>query len=247
MRADRLLAAGMQTLVQLVYPARCLSCGGIVETEFGMCNDCWADTHFNNGLSCDLCALPLSGGAQSDAYCDECLSAERPWSRGRAALEYRDNGRRLVLALKHGDRQDIARAAGIWMARASVDMVQEDMLVVPVPLHLHRHMARRYNQSALLAEGMAETLGLDWCPDALERRSATASLEGKSRDERYETVSGRISVPDLRTDLIWDRPVMIVDDVLTTGATLTAATEACFAAGATDVCVSVMARVVSQV
>ena len=242
MLAHRLWSTGMQTLVQMVYPPRCLSCGGLVETDFGLCGTCWRDTPFISGLACDLCGVPLPGHSDRAEHCDECLTIERPWSHGRAALVYKDRGRRLVLGLKHGDRHDIAQPAARWMARVSRNLNRDNLIILPVPLHLHRHLKRRYNQAALLAEALAAELGCDWCPDALYRVQPTPALEGKSRSERFETLQGRISVPEWRTPLIQGRPVLIVDDVMTTGATLTAAAEACHAAGATEVCVSVLAR-----
>ncbi|WGW04621.1 ComF family protein [Tropicibacter oceani] len=239
-------AQRMQTLVQLVYPPRCLSCGGMVESDFGLCGVCWRDTPFIAGLTCDLCGTRLPGSSDREEHCDDCLTTARPWSKGRAALEYKDRGRRMVLALKHGDRHDIARPAARWMARQTRSIVREDTLVVPVPLHLHRHLARRYNQSALLAEALAAELDLDWCPDLLQRPQKTPSLDGKSRDERFATLAGRLSVSPLREGLIRGRSVLIVDDVMTSGATLAAATEASLAAGATEVFVSVLARVVKD-
>ncbi|CUH79572.1 comF family protein [Tropicibacter naphthalenivorans] len=233
----------MQTLVHLVYPPRCLSCGGLVESDFGLCAECWRDTPFIAGLGCDLCGVPLPGSSDHAEHCDECLNIPRPWTHGRAALVYADTGRRLVLSLKHGDRQDIARPAAQWMARRSRDLLRPDMIAVPVPLHLHRLLRRRYNQSALLAEHLARELGIDWCPDALERREATPSLDGKDRNERFETLQGKINVPAWRTRMVEGRPVLLVDDVMTSGATLAACAEACLAAGATEVCVSVLARV----
>ncbi|MCT4556873.1 MAG: ComF family protein [Pelagimonas sp.] len=246
MKADNFWAAGMQTLVQLVYPPRCLSCGGLVETDFGLCGTCWSDTPFISGLSCDHCGTPLPGESDAEEICDDCLETPRPWTKGRAALVYEGRGRRMVLALKHGDRHDIAKPAAKWMARVSRDMVKPDMLVVPVPLHLHRLLSRRYNQSALLAEELAKELGLDWCPDGIERRHSTPSLNGKDQHERFETLQGTLRVPEWRTELIAGRSVMIVDDVMTSGATLTEAAHACLAAGATEVCVSVLARVVKD-
>lgn len=243
MRADKFWASRMQTLVHLVFPPRCLSCGGLVETDFGLCTDCWKDTQFVAGLSCDLCGVPLPGTSDRAEHCDECLRIARPWAQGRAALVYAGVGRRLVLSLKHGDRQDIAKPAAQWMARGVRPILRPDMLVVPVPLHLHRHLSRRYNQSALLAQALAQQLGLDWCPDALRRAQATPSLDGKSRAERFETLAGRITVNAARDALVQGRSVLIVDDVMTTGATLAACAEACLAAGASEVCVCVLARV----
>lgn len=240
--AHRLWSAGMQTLVQMVYPPRCLACGGLVETDFGLCGTCWRDTPFVSGLACDLCGVPLPGQSDHAEHCDDCLTVARPWVQGRAALVYRDRGRRMVLGLKHGDRHDIARPAAKWMARVSRGMLRDNMLVVPVPLHVNRHLRRRYNQAALLAQALAAELGCDWCPDALQRIRATQPLEGKGRAERFDALQGQIRVADSQVPLINGRPVLIVDDVMTSGATLAAATEACLAAGATEVCVTVLAR-----
>ncbi len=163
-----------------------------------------------------------------------------PWAQGRAALVYRGRARKLVLALKHGDRQDIAPPAARWMARQSRGLVAQTAIVVPVPLHLTRQIRRRYNQSALLARCLADALGLDWSPDALHRVRATPSLEGSTRDDRFATLADAIA--PARPALLAGRDVLLVDDVMTSGATLSAATEACHAAGAARVCVSVLAR-----
>ncbi|SMX32485.1 ComF family protein [Maliponia aquimaris] len=242
MLAHRLWSAGMQTLVQLVYPPRCLGCGGLVETDFGLCGPCWRETPFISGLACDLCGVPLPGQSDRAELCDDCLTIARPWAHGRAALVYRDRGRRMVLALKHGDRHDIARPAARWIARAARDLRRDDLLLVPVPLHVTRHLKRRYNQAALLAEALAAELDCPWCPDALVRPTPTPPLEGHGREARFATLSGRITPRAGRRDLIAGRPVLIVDDVMTTGATLAAATEACLDAGATEVFVCVLAR-----
>lgn len=237
-----MLVTAMQTLVHLVYPPRCLGCGGGVDTDFGLCATCWGETPFVTGLACDLCGTPLPGASDQAEHCDDCLRTPRPWVQGRAATVYADRARTLVLSLKHGDRQDIARPAARWMARVTRPIVSPGMLVAPVPLHLHRQVARRYNQAGLLAEALAAELSLDWCADLLQRRAATPSLEGKSREERYETLGGMITLPEWRSQLIEGRRVLLVDDVMTSGATLSAAAEACLAAGADEVCVSVLAR-----
>src|SRR6056297_1237354 len=171
-RDTRMRASAFQTAVRLVYPPRCISCGGLVESDFGLCGPCWRDTPLISGLVCDACGtqLPGAAGPQVD-YCDDCLVTARPWSRGRSALRYHDNARRLVLALKHGDRQDLARPAAAWMARAAQPLLRPDTLIAPVPLHWLRMLSRRFNQAALLAQGVARETGLDWCPDLLIRRS----------------------------------------------------------------------------
>ncbi|HSG57335.1 MAG TPA: double zinc ribbon domain-containing protein [Paracoccaceae bacterium] len=233
----------LQTALQLIYPPRCLSCGGLVETDHGLCGACWRDTPFVTGLTCDLCGVPLPGVSDSVEHCDDCLSVARPWDKGRAALIYKDTARKLVLALKHGDRHDIVAPAAVWMARVARPMVQPDTLIVPVPLHFWRLVRRRYNQSALLAKSLADMLKCDWCPDALERIIRTPSLEGQTRDARFATLSGALRAHPRHGALLRGRAVLLVDDVMTSGATLAAAAEACLAAGAGSVCVVVLARV----
>ncbi|WP_353473474.1 ComF family protein [Salipiger sp. H15] len=232
----------MRGALRLVYPPRCLICGGLVESDHGLCGPCWRDTPFLGGLGCDLCGAPLPGSSDVAELCDECRAQGRPWEKGRAALLYRDNGRQLVLMLKHADRTDIARPAARWMARG-LRGITEGALVVPVPLHLRRHLRRRYNQSALLGAALAGELGLDHVPDALRRCRATPSLDGKGRDERFAVLDGAILPTSRGAAVLSGRDVLLVDDVMTSGATLSAASRACKAAGAAQVVVGVLARV----
>ena len=215
----------------------------MVEAEFGLCADCWRDTPFVAGLVCDTCGTPLPGTSDAPEHCDACLADPPPWARGRAALVYRDRARALVLALKHGDRHEIARPAGAWLARPAKPLLAPDMLVLPVPLHLLRHLKRRYNQSALLAQALARATGLGWSPDTLYRRHATPSLDGRSRADRFAVLDDAIAVAPRRAAALQGRPVLLVDDVMTSGATLSAATRACLDAGASAVCVCTLARV----
>ncbi len=238
-----MLRQRLQTAVELIYPPRCLVCGGLVESDFGLCGACWRDTPFITGLVCDLCGVPLPGRSGTVEHCDDCMATARPWSHGRAALTYRDTGRKIVLALKHGDRQDIVPTAGKWMAQAAQPLLSPDMVVVPIPLHFYRLLQRRFNQSALLAQALARQTGLYCCPDALIRTTYTPSLDGKSRDERFATLSGVLAMHPKRGHHLADKPVLLVDDVMTSGATLGAAAEVCLAAGAREVCVTVLARV----
>lgn len=158
-------------------------------------------------------------------------------------MRYRDIGRRLVLGLKHGDRQDIAVVAGTWLARAARPLVTADSVLVPVPLHWSRMVKRRYNQSALLVKQVGLRLHRPVLLDALVRTERTRPLEGVTFDERFARLSGVISVNPARAERMVGADVVIVDDVMTSGATLATATEACLAAGARQVDVLVLARV----
>ncbi len=234
----------VQSALRLIYPPQCVSCGDRTEEEFGLCGACWREAEFIGGLVCDKCGVPLPGEDDGEAVqCDDCLTIARPWSQGRAAMAYGETGRRLVLSLKHGDRLDLVAPAARWMARAAAPIIQPDMLVAPVPLHWLRLLKRRYNQSALLAERVARLTGLEYCPDLLIRPRHTKSQEGRDREGRFANIAEAIRPHPRRRARIEGRHVLLVDDVMTSGATLAVAAEACLAAGASDVSVLALARV----
>jgi predicted amidophosphoribosyltransferase len=234
----------MQSVANLIYPAQCVSCDARVETDYALCGACWRDTPFIAGLVCDLCGVPLPGTDPGQpVHCDDCMAIARPWERGRAAMLYRDNGRRLVLGLKHGDRTDLARPAGRWMAAVAGPVLRPETLVIPVPVHWTRLARRRYSQAALLAAEVARAAALGWLPDALIRPRRTPMLDGKTRDERFATLAEAIRPHPKRGARLAGRDVLIVDDVMTSGATLAATADAARAAGAARVSVLVLARV----
>ena len=233
----------LQTTLRLIYPPQCVGCGAHVESDFGLCGPCWRDTPFIEGLCCNICGADLPGTSDHVEICDDCRKVARPWHRGRAVFLYKDNGRKLVLALKRGDRHDIVRPAAKWLARTARPLVTENMLVTPIPLHWSRLLKRRFNQSALLAQALSRELGLDYCPDLLIRPRRTQSLEGKTQDERFATLGGAIRMNPKHRHRAAARPILIVDDVMTSGATMAAATDACHAGGASEVCALTLARV----
>ena len=235
---------GMQAALHVIYPPQCLTCDALVTTDFGLCGHCWRETPFITGLVCNQCGVPLQGDdlGQPES-CDDCLTIARPWSQGRAALLYKDNARRLVLAFKHGDRLDLARPAAGWMMRAAQPMLVPGMLVAPIPLHWLRLIKRRYNQSALLSAAVAKMAGLDHCPDLLIRTRHTGSQEGRDRDSRFANMTDALAPHPRRENRISGRHILLVDDVMTSGATFAAAAEACIAAGAIGVSVLALARV----
>lgn len=247
-------------LVRLVYPPQCLTCAEWVQSDFGLCPTCWRDTPFVGigGTVCDLCGMPVlpdpDAGADDPApICDDCTTLARPWSRGRTALLYRDNACRIVLGLKHGDRQDYARPAARWMARAAGRMLvgpdgvpetpMPPVLLAPIPLHWRRMLKRRYNQAALLALGMGRLMDLPVCPDLLRRTRSTRIHQGLTATDRFANMQDAIAVTPRHRGRIKGATVLLVDDVMTSGATLAAAADACLSAGATDVLVQTLARV----
>ncbi|MCH8467325.1 MAG: double zinc ribbon domain-containing protein [Roseinatronobacter sp.] len=241
-----------RSLIRALYPPQCMTCDAQVEDEGMLCPQCWPQTPFIFGACCDSCGLPLPGdGGDAPLHCDDCLILARPWEQGRAALLYEGRGRQIVLGLKHHDRHDLARPAARWMARAARPMLQPDMLrdilLAPVPLHWLRLAARRYNQAALLAGMLAQELAgditLDYCPDLLVRNRHTGNQDGRGRMGRFANVAEAFAPHPRQRHRIAGRHILLVDDVMTAGATFTAAADTCLAHGAASVRVIALARV----
>lgn len=238
----------MQSALHLIYPSQCISCRDLVEGDNALCGKCWRDTPFISGLTCDKCGTPLPGDDTGETIlCDDCMTIARPWSKGRAAILYQENGRKLILAFKHGDRLDLAHPAGQWLARVAAPLLDPDTLIAPVPLHWMRMLKRRYNQSALLASSLAKATDQASCLDLLTRTKRTRSLDGLGREARFQMLADSIRVNPKRRHRLIGRKVLLVDDVMTSGATLAACTEACLAAGAADVNTVTLARVAKDV
>jgi ComF family protein len=238
----------MQSVIRAIYPAQCVACEAQTEAEHGLCPACWRETQFIHGAICDSCGVPLMvdgrpGPAEGALRCDDCMTLARPWAQGRAALVYAGVGRKLVLGLKHGDRTDLVPPVAAWMVRAAGDMLAGATVVVPVPLHWSRLLRRRYNQAALLGQQVARLTDLAQCPDALIRTRRTKPLEGISRDARFAALDGAIAVRPGQVGRIAGGRVVLVDDVMTSGATLAACADALVTAGAEKVCILVLARV----
>ncbi len=235
---------GLQAALHVIYPPQCIACDALVTTDFGLCGTCWRDTPFISGLVCDQCGTPLPGeDGGSPVHCDDCLMIARPWSQGRAALLYGGKARDLALGLKHADRLDLARPLGGWLARAASPILRPGMLIAPVPLHWWRLLTRRYNQSAILAAEVARLTGTKHCPDLLRRKRSTGNQDGRTRDGRFINVQEAIVLNSSRAALAEGRHVLLVDDVMTSGATLAACAEACLAGGASEISVLVLSRV----
>lgn len=237
----------LQSVIEAVYPPGCIGCDAPMAAMGGLCPSCWPETRFLRGLVCDTCGVPLPGQDTGESLqCDDCLTVARPWMRGRATLAYSGVGRRLVLALKHGDRTDLIPTLAKWSEPVLAPFLDPETVLVPVPLHWTRLLRRRFNQAALLALALGRTAGAAVQTQALVRARRTVSLEGHSRTERFATLADAIAPHPKLGGGLAGRPVVIVDDVMTSGATFAAATEAALTAGAARVDVLALARVVKD-
>jgi ComF family protein len=245
MTVAALAVRGARGLLDLVLPPRCLRCGLAVDSQGRLCAECWRSLTFLGPPQCRLCGYPLPHALPEAPLCGECAREAPAYDRARAALRYDDGARRLILAFKHADRTDIAPAFGVWLARAGAELLAEAELIAPVPLHRFRLLKRGYNQAAILAQALAKATALPLIPDLLQRQRATASQQGLSGRARLENVTpAAFRVHPWQRGRVEGRAVMLIDDVLTTGATVGACARVLRRAGASRVDVLTLARVV---
>ena len=196
---------------------------------------------------CARCGTPFAadtGGGDADAVCAGCLARRSPIEKIRAALRYDDRSRGLVLGFKHADRTHAAPFFGKWMARAGADALAGADLLVPVPLHWTRLVWRRFNQSALLAHALSRECGVACAPDLLVRARRTPIQGTLGRLQRLRNVRRAFAVRGRHVTLVKDARIVLVDDVLTTGATLAECARTLRGAGAAEVRAVTLARVV---
>jgi ComF family protein len=241
----RLVAAGRLVLDALL-PPRCLACGGGVETQGALCAACWQGISFLGAPHCIRCGLPFPYDAGTGAECANCIAHPPAYGRARAVFAYDDHSRRLILAFKHADKLHGMPSFGQWLARSGAELMAEADLIAPVPLHWTRLFRRRFNQSAMLAQATVTAWGdrpaPRFAPDLLVRRRRTRSQGHLSRLQRAENVRGAFALKPGAD--VTGRRVLLVDDVLTTGATLDACTRVLKRAGAAEVDVLTLARAV---
>jgi ComF family protein len=243
-----LFAEGAQRAVDWALPPRCLTCDATAAEHGAQCAACFRGLGPLRPPFCDRCGVPLIHAGQAEGsrdvpLCPRCAVEPPDFREARAAYWYDDAAKRLIMPLKYRDRPDLARFLALRMLFAGRDLLARADLVVPVPLHRVRLLTRRYNQSAELARALARLARRRCLPDALERRRATPSLAELGRLERQAIVAGAITVRAGAAAAIPGRTVVLVDDVLTSGATASACARALLDAGAAAVDVLAVARV----
>jgi ComF family protein len=240
----RLRWAGRLAL-DLLLPPRCAACDNPVSVQGQLCADCFGQTNLISAPFCARCGVPFASAEQAGpgGACPACLEHPPAFGQARAALRYDDQARRLILPLKHGDRVELASILAPMMVRAGTALLALAEVLVPVPLHRQRLFQRKYNQAAVLGFAVGRLTGRPVLPDALIRTRRTASLDKKSPEERAGEVAGSFQTRPSWTSQIAGRKVLLVDDVMTSGATANACAAALLQAGAIAVDVLVAARV----
>ena len=229
--------------LDLILPPACLSCDRPVGMDRTLCPACWNGIHFIAKPFCARCGAPFEFPVEDGTLCGGCIAQPPHFGAARAAMLYDDFSRSLVLRFKHGDRIHTARALASWMYRAGEEFRDDTDMIVPVPLHRWRLFQRRYNQAALLAQNLASLGGKPFVPDVLIRERPTPSQGNLSRKERQANVKGAFGINPKHRKSLEGRSILLIDDVLTTGATVNECTALLLDSGAKAVNVLVLARV----
>jgi len=229
--------------LDIALPTLCVACREPVDGD-GVCATCWAKLSFIAPPMCPRLGIPFIYDPGPGLLSMEAIANPPAYRRARAAVRYDDVAKTLVHALKYQDRTDLAPAMGRWMARAGHELLDEADILVPVPLHWRRGWSRRYNQSGALARIIQRESGVTVTTEALRRIRPTQQQIGLTRSQRASNVQGAFKVAPDRQSLIQGRRVVLIDDVLTSGATVDACARALLRAKAASVDVLVFARVV---
>jgi ComF family protein len=238
-----LLRRAGRAVLDFTYPPLCAICRKPVGEAHALCAACWGGIGFLDGPACGCCGLPFEIDPGPDTLCAACHAEPPPFARALAVMRYDDASKKPILALKRADRHDLVPAFAQWLARAGRELLAETDILVPVPLHRRRLWQRRYNQAALLAQRLGHLTGKPADPLALIRIKPTPSQgEMPSAKARRRNVRGAFRVA--RPEAVKGRTVLLIDDVFTTGATVSACARALKRAGAAKVLVLTLARVV---
>ncbi len=236
-----------RALADFLLPPQCAGCGEVIEAPGALCASCWSRIDFIAEPFCDRLGIPFPFEAGEGALSAQAVAAPPAYARARAVARYDDMARRLVHNLKYKDRLECAPLMGEWMLRAGAGLVAGSDYIAPVPLYRARLWRRRFNQAALLA-GRISALGeVRLSEDMLGRIRSTRSQVGLNMAERQRNVAGAFAVAPKWRGAVKGANVLLVDDVITTGATIEACTKALLRAGAAEVNVLAFARVVDPV
>ncbi|MEA2859785.1 MAG: hypothetical protein QOC72_1824 [Methylobacteriaceae bacterium] len=234
--------------LDILYPPACLACRKATAAHHALCPECWGEMRFIERPYCERLGTPFAQDLRTPGLISPEAMADPPvFGRARAVVRYDDGpARRLVHRLKYSDRLELARPMGAWMARAGAEVLAEADLIVPVPLHRFRLMSRRFNQAATLAHSVSQASAVPVDSQALVRTKPTPPQVGLSRPQRAGNVQGAFRLVEEAKPKIFGAGIVLVDDVLTSGATANAASRALLRGGAKSVDVLVFARVVTN-
>jgi len=234
----------LNSLIDILFPPVCPACKLIVGKHGSLCVDCWNNIHFIEEPFCYKCGTPFAYKIGEKAICASCMQRKTPYLQARSLFKYDENSKSQILALKYHDKTALAPIFADWLTRIASELADKDPLIIPVPLHYYRFVARRYNQAALLAYALGKRTGLKVLPDTLIKKRKTPPQEGLSRKQREDNLRGAFAIGKNKSALLKGRSVILIDDVMTTGATIEACCRTLNDAGVRDIYILTIARTV---
>ncbi len=242
-RFIRFIQKSVQDLIDYVFPPQCPYCDGFIDRSQILCDTCFKKIQFITGTKCYLCGRPLPPTETDEKLlCPMCLNKRKIYDISRSVFIYDSFSRNAILKLKYADRTDLRHFFVNYMLMAGHDIIDKSDIIIPVPLHWRRRLKRKYNQAAVLAELLAQKSGKKYTAKTLVRRRYTHNQNNKSNEERKRNVKNAFDV--VNPDTIRDLSVLLIDDVLTTGATAEACAKVLKQNGAKAVYVLTIAQVV---
>lgn len=233
-----------QAFLDVLVPPACPLCATVLSGDDGLCAPCWQALHFIRAPICDISGAPLDVDLGPQTVSLAMQKNPPPYDKARAAFHYKGSAAALVKRLKFSDRPELAPLVAPFMVQAGADVLRAHAILVPVPLHRRRLLERRFNQAAELCRAIASTTGHDIAFQAVHRVKPTRPQIGLTRRNRKRNLKGAFAVPEAQKDYLKGRTLVLVDDVLTTGATVEAMSETLRRAGAGRIYVLTLARVV---
>ncbi len=230
-------------IADVLVPALCLSCHRRLSTHDALCPTCWSGIDFIRPPLCDRLGLPMPYDTGAPMISAAAAADPPAYDRARAVARFDGVMRTLIHDLKFHDRHDARRLFGRWLAEAGAELLADADLLVPVPLTRMRLLRRRFNQSAILAHEVARVAHVRVEPLALLRVRSTRPQVGLSRQQRRQNVASAFAVEPARKSAIDGAKIVLVDDVITTGATTEACARTLKRAGAARVDVLALALV----
>ena len=227
-------------LKDICFPITCCNCGKIVDSE-GLCLECWKKIKWIDDPKCKICGVPFE--IDIHALCPACIKKKPHFDKAISVFEYNDFSKGIILKFKHSDATYIVRQLSIWLLRVSKDIADDSLIIIPVPVHFFKRLKRKYNQSELLAQRLGKLKGIPYEPRILRKEKHTLQQEGLSRNIRLKNVNGSFGIDPKFSHLLSGKNVILVDDVLTTGATVNECSKILKKYGAEKVFVITAARV----
>ncbi len=229
-------ASGLRYSADLILPAVCVSCGTLITHHNLLCPACWRSLHLITPPVCNRLGIPLPGYEGEGPHISMQALANPPiFSRAIAAAHYNGIVRRLIVRFKFEDKHEPLPLFIKLMRGAGRELLSDADLLVPVPLHRLRLLQRRFNQSALLARGLSRASGVPAAVMALKRTKRTSAQVGLSQEARQQNVARAFGVSRNWLRAVQGKKVLLIDDVITTGATANACASALLDAGASRV------------